>query len=84
MEAVREKIKEYITKNILFLERYPYADGVSFLDTGDFDSTSVLELVMFVENEFKISVQDSEIVPMNFDSIDALENFVSTRMSTNN
>ena len=67
------------TKNILisfiqdsFLPGSPGVrldEGTSFLDTGLIDSTGILELVDFLEEQFDIAVEDSELVPENLDSI---------------
>ena len=54
-------------------------DKTSFLDRGIIDSTGVLELVTFVENEWRLQVADDEMVPQNFDSIDALVAFVAKK-----
>jgi acyl carrier protein len=57
------------------LESFLYTDDpeqlpidASFLEEGIVDSTGVLELVMFAEDTFAITVEDEEIVPENFDS----------------
>jgi acyl carrier protein len=72
-----EQIRNYIAEKILFSKNgYPYPDETSFLEEGIVDSTSVLELVMFVEQTFGISVADEEIIPDNFDSVSNLANFV--------
>lgn len=74
---IEEKIRNYIAQNILFSKNgYPYEDHVSFLEEGIVDSTSVLELVMFVEDQFNISVEDHEIIPDNFDSVASLGDYI--------
>jgi acyl carrier protein len=61
---VETMIRSYIAENILFSKNgYPYPDDTSFLEGGIVDSTNVLELVMFVEENFGISVQDQDILP---------------------
>ncbi len=77
MQTIEEKIKEYISKNILFTRKgYPYEDSTSFLDNGIVDSVNVMELVMFVEETFNIKVKDEDIIPDNFDSVECLSNYV--------
>lgn len=74
---VETMIRSYIAENILFSKNgYPYPDDTSFLEGGIVDSTNVLELVMFVEENFGISVQDQDILPENFDSVSKLAAFV--------
>jgi acyl carrier protein len=44
-------------------------EDMSFLESGLIDSMGVLELVDFLEGQFGIAVEDSELVPENLDSI---------------
>jgi len=43
------------------------------------DSTGVLELVGFLEENFGIRIQDEELVPENLDTIDNIVQFVTTK-----
>jgi acyl carrier protein len=73
-------IASYIAENILFRKNgYPYAADDSFLENGIIDSVNVLELVMFVEEKFKARVDDSEIIPENFDSVRKLAAYVESK-----
>jgi acyl carrier protein len=40
---------------------------------------NVVELVMFIEEQFGITVDDSEVVPANFDSVDRLTQYVQRK-----
>ncbi|WP_233490222.1 acyl carrier protein [Thiocapsa marina] len=53
----------------------------SFLDKGIIDSTGILELVTFLEQEFGIQIADEELLPENLDSIDRLVNFIHRKQS---
>ena len=70
-------IRTYIAENMLFSDDgYPYADSASFLEEGIVDSMGILELVMFVEENFHVTVEDGEIVPDNFDSVGKLAAYI--------
>lgn len=66
-------------------QRFPLASSkeltpeLSLLDSGIVDSLGVLDLVAFIEEQFGIEAQDEDLVPENFDSIDALTRFVNER-----
>ena len=51
----------------------------SLLDGGLVDSTGIFEVVGFLENTFAIHVDDVEIVPEHFDSINTLAAFVRSK-----
>ena len=75
--SIEEKIQTYIAENILFSDNgYPHADDTSFLEEGIVDSMGIMELVMFVDESFGISVEDEELVPDNFDSVSKLAAYI--------
>jgi acyl carrier protein len=85
MENIKKNIRSYIANNILFSKGdYPYSDRTSLLEEGIIDSMNVLELVMFVENNFGFSVEDQEIIPENFDSVENLASYVERKSLVKN
>ena len=71
--------------NAFIKQRFPLASSkeltqeLSLLESGIVDSLGVLDLVGFIEEQFGIEAQDDDLVPENFDSIDALTRFVTER-----
>jgi acyl carrier protein len=53
----------------------------SLIDSGIIDSTGVLELVGFLEEQFDIRIEDDELVPENLDSIDNIVRFVGRKQA---
>ena len=81
MGQIKTKIREFIVENFLFGSANGLNDDTSFLDEGIIDSTGVLELVTFIENEFSIQVEDDELIPENLDSIDNIAQFLERKAS---
>ena len=80
MEEVANLLKTYIAENILFSDNgYPYQEQDSFLENGIVDSINILEIVMFIEERFDFTIDDSELVPENFDSIKKLSVFIKKK-----
>jgi len=72
-----EIIRNHIAKNILFNDKgYPYPDDASFVEEGIIDSMNVMELILFVEEDFGIEVADEEIVPDNFNSVRRMADYI--------
>ena len=69
MNKLKDKIRQFIVEDFLFGDDNGLKDDTSFLDEGIIDSTGILELVSFLEEEFSISVEDEELIPENLDSI---------------
>ena len=69
MSEIKEKVKAFIVENFLFGEEGDLKEDTSFLEEGIIDSTGVLEMVDFLEEEFGISIEDEELIPENLDSL---------------
>ena len=76
---MKEKIREFIVENFLFGEDGNLRDETSFLDEGIIDSTGILELVSFLEEEFSITVEDEDLVPENLDSINNVVTYLEKK-----
>lgn len=70
-------IRAFIMANFYVADPQTLSDDDSLLDAGIIDSTGVLDLIGFVEQEFGITVADDELVPENLDSISRLSAFVA-------
>jgi acyl carrier protein len=75
-----EKVRKYIITNFLF----EAADASlnrsdSLLESGVVDSTGILELVSFLEEEFGIAVRDDELIPDNFDSLEKIAAYIDRK-----
>ncbi len=81
MQSIEQQIRNFIADNILFSSYgYPYPDDASFLEKGVIDSMNVMEITMFLEENFKIHIDDSDITPDHFDSISKLAALVRQKL----
>jgi acyl carrier protein len=79
----KENLRNFIIENFMFgSEDASLDDDDSFLDEGIIDSTGVLEVVGFIEDEFGFEVSDDELVPENFDSLNKLLSYVNGKVQT--
>jgi acyl carrier protein len=77
---LREQIHGFVVENFLFGDAEPLRDDeMSLLDNGIMDSVGVMELVAFLEQDMGLSIEDSELVPENLDSIKNLVGFVTRK-----
>jgi acyl carrier protein len=77
--GVNEQVRKFITTNFYVDSADELADEDSLLDRGIVDSTGVLEVIAFLEETFGISVEDSEMLPDNLDSIARIASFVKRK-----
>ena len=52
---------------------------MSFLQEGILDSMGILEIIMFLEERFGVTVAENEMVPQNLDSIENLIAFIDRK-----
>ncbi len=81
MDRIEKTIRAFITENFLFGEDDGLNNDTSFVEEGIIDSTGVLELVVFIEKTFPITVEDDELIPENLDSILNVEAYLKGKLS---
>jgi acyl carrier protein len=80
MEEIKLKVKSFVVDSFLFGNANGLADDTSFLEAGILDSTGVMEVVAFLEQQFGVRVDDDELTPENLDSISSIGAFVSRKL----
>jgi len=78
-DTSRVKIREFIKNNFLLGNDKNLKDDDSFMGKGIVDSTGILEVVSFVEENFGFKIADEELLPENLDSVDNLVTFISKK-----
>ena len=75
-----EDIKQFIIRDILSNEDYV---ELNFQDnlimTGIIDSVGIQSLISFLERKYNIEIEDQDILPENFENIDAICSFISKK-----
>lgn len=80
--TAESKIREFILDSYLFSDNQDDLNNSdSFLDKGIIDSTGILEVILFLEEEFGIQVDDEEMVPENLDSVNNIVAFIGKKKS---
>ncbi len=78
-EELKGRIHHYIVENFLF-GADEVDDDAPLIDEGILDSTGVLEMVVFLDEELGVSVSDEEVLPERFESVNALTAFAAERL----
>jgi acyl carrier protein len=75
--SIEDRLRSHIVESFAFGDAAVVAhDAQSLSDAGIVDSSGVLSLILYLEEEFQISVSDDDVLPDNLDSIDKLAQFV--------
>jgi len=66
-------------ETLSFSKNTKIIDSAPLLENGILDSLGILEVVTFIEHEFHIILNDDDLVPENFQSIECIAAFVQRR-----
>jgi acyl carrier protein len=78
---VSEKIKFYVQQNTYVDKDKIQNDSLIFKE-GYFDSMGFILLITYIEEEFGIKTSDSELIEENFESINAISDFIVRKTKT--
>jgi len=77
MESV---INDYISREIVQDPAVlPLSNDTSLLEGGILDSLSLLRLVVFLEERFKITVGEADLLPENFETVNSICSYLRAR-----
>ena len=79
---IKQVMREFVYERLLYRRNgNTLGDDTSMLDEGIVDSTGVLELVLYVEEEFGFEVDDEDITPDNFDTLNCLAAYIQGKLA---
>ena len=78
-DEMKIKLAGYLTKEILKQPNRVIQSDEPLLTTGLIDSFHLVDLALFVEDNFGVHIDDSELNASTFDSMDELIAFIQSR-----
>ena len=77
---IRQRVREFVLSNFYVTDTEELSDAASLLSLGIVDSTGILEVICFLEQEFAIVVEDEDATPANLESIERIAAFVARKV----
>jgi len=77
---IRQEIHDYLVSE-LASERDSFTPDENLLAQGIIDSMGILSLVAFMETRFGIKASEDDMIPENFETLEALRAFVERKKS---
>jgi acyl carrier protein len=77
--TVQQRVRQFIIENFYVSDPSELTDDASLITGGWVDSTGMLELISFLEEEYEIRVADTEMTPENLDAIVRIAAFVQRK-----
>lgn len=75
-DSIESKIRDFVSKTFPAARKQTIRATDEWLQSGLIDSLGILDLVQFLEKQFRIHISDEELLPENFQSLSAVVNFV--------
>ena len=73
---MKKKLREFIFDDLIFVaDPEQFTDDDDLLEAG-LDSMGIMRLIMFIEDNYQITLPDTEIEPDNVQSFNALEQWI--------
>ena len=80
MQDYKAPLRQFIEENFMMGSTgKTFSDADSFMARHIIDSTGFLELVLFLEETWGVTVEDDEMVPENLDSLDHLQGYLTRK-----
>ena len=77
-EEIKTKIRTFLGRSLSHVE---LQDSDDIFALGLVNSLFAMQIVLFVEQDFQVTVENEDLELDNFRSINALTNFVSKKLS---
>lgn len=79
--TIEAQVREFLSENFIIEGGPQGVDGdESLTQAGVLDSMGVLELIMFIEQGFGVSIPDEDTLPENLDSVNRIVAYVERRL----
>jgi acyl carrier protein len=78
--SIGEIIRHFLLAHLLaFDEDLKIEDGENIFESGFVDSSFAMQLVIFLEEEFKITINDEDLDLVNFSTINRIVQFIKRK-----
>lgn len=78
---VRATVRQFLFDNFIMGGDVTIDDDTSFMKRHILDSTGFIELITFVEETWGVTVDDAEMLPENFDSLQNIAAYVARKLA---
>jgi acyl carrier protein len=76
--SIKEKVREFIL-NATLADKTKISDDSLIFKEGFFDSMGFVMILTFIEETFGVKVKDADLIEDNFESINAISEFISRK-----
>jgi acyl carrier protein len=81
MSDIQSVISTYVSTSILKQPKRTISNHEPLISSGLIDSFSLVDLALFIEDNFGVHMDDTELNAQTFDTLDQLANLIQSRQS---
>ncbi len=71
-QTIREKLRAFITRDLIRDAEYPLTDTEGIITGGLMDSFALAEFAVYVEKEFGVYIPDSDLTVAKMDTLNQM------------
>lgn len=81
IDNIKDKLLVFVSNNFSTNRGTNINTSMPLVSSGVIDSFGLIDLSLFIEDEFKVEINDTELSAATFDNIDQLANLIWTRQA---
>jgi len=78
--SVIDVVKKFLLDQEYVIQYEVLDETDSLLERGLIDSVGIINLVSLLEETYRIEIDDDDLMPENFDSLNAIKNYVESKI----
>ena len=71
-KEIKNRLREFICKELILNPDYPLEDDEALITGGLIDSYSLVQIAVFVEDNFHVNIPDTEFTVENMDTLSSM------------
>lgn len=79
IDQIKEEVRNYL-KEASLSNSEDIKDDTLIFDSGILDSMGLLFLIEFLNEKFEVSIEDEELLPENFETVNSITEFVQRKL----
>ncbi len=76
--TIMNKIKIFLEEKGYLTKDQDFSSQESLIENGILDSIGMMNLVDFIEKEYQVTIDEEDLMPENFDTLEAIDNYVQS------
>ena len=79
--TTEQRVRQFVIENFYVSDPSSVDDDTLLVTNGIVDSTGMLEVISFLEEQFDIRITDQEMTPENLESVSRIARFITAKQA---